>query len=293
MLTSAHTIRRVAISCAAISTAIAALPQSALAGMVFPDDAGSPVAESIGTQYLIVFVLGLLTLLAVVGGLLVLARGNGGAERSGSSSAKPAIFVSATVAIVLAVVGGTAFAGASGADASAPGTAAKYEPTYVQDPQLKLGNDLKPPKGPSITVEVTGQQYLWRYVYPAAANTYSYHELVIPAGVTVMLDVTSSDVAHSWWVPQLGGSIEALPGYVNRGWIRADEPGTFKGASTTVSGTNYPQMTTTVTALPAAEFDAWLAGKKSEIKAAMDELGAERAASASGRPEADEAGPTE
>ena len=85
-----------------------------------------------------------------------------------------------------------------------------------------------------------------------------------------------SDVEAAWWVPQLGGSIDALPGYRNEGWIRADKVGIYQGAGTVVNGTNYANMTTTVIALPPALFLRWAAGKQIEISAAMAALGVER-----------------
>jgi cytochrome c oxidase subunit 2 len=59
-----------------------------------------------------------------------------------------------------------------------------------------------PPKD-NLQVEVNGQQYLWRYRYPNGA--FSYYDMVVPYDTTVVLNITSSDVIHSWWVPKLGG----------------------------------------------------------------------------------------
>ncbi|MFY9487871.1 MAG: cytochrome c oxidase subunit II [Solirubrobacterales bacterium] len=286
MLIAAPTFRRAAISSASLALAATAFPQAAAAGSILPNEGASPVADSTNTLYLIVLVLGVLGVLAVIGGLVAFTR-NSSDETSGTvatssskpvssskpgSSSKQTVLATTVLALALAIVGGIALNGATGADASEPGSPATYKPAPLTDPQLKVAHNVKPPKGPSISVHVNGQQYLWRYSYPSAANTYSYHTLVVPVGVTVMLDVTSSDVTHSWWVPQLGGAIEAVPGYINRGWIRADKAGTYEGASTTISGTNYPQMTTRVVAMPPAEFDRWLARKKDEIKGALDEL---------------------
>ena len=55
-------------------------------------------------------------------------------------------------------------------------------------------------------MRVNGQQYLWRYEYPGPAGTlFSYYKMVVPTHTTVTLKITSQDVAHSWWIPKLGG----------------------------------------------------------------------------------------
>jgi cytochrome c oxidase subunit II len=72
-----------------------------------------------------------------------------------------------------------------------------------------------PPNGKSLEIEVIGRQYIWQYVYPGATNPdglgapYSYEEMVVPTKTTVTIDVVSSDVVHSWWVPALGGKLQA------------------------------------------------------------------------------------
>ena len=116
---------------------------------------------------------------------------------------------------------------------------------------------------------MNAQQYLWRYEYTGLKGakwpTYSYNDLVLPAGVTVMLDFTSSDAEAAWWVPQLGGSITAMPGYANKVWIRADKAGLYTGSGTVVNGTNYASQTTNVSVVDPRFFVRWLAGKQLEI----------------------------
>jgi cytochrome c oxidase subunit 2 len=79
-------------------------------------------------------------------------------------------------------------------------------------------------------------------------------------------------------VPQLGGSVTAMPGYDNKSWVRADTPGTYSGAGTIINGTNYASMTTTVHVVPASLFEAWVNGKQTQIAEAMTALGDERSA---------------
>ncbi|MBI5310786.1 MAG: cytochrome c oxidase subunit II [Actinobacteria bacterium] len=282
MQNPAHTTlrrtRSTALFTSAVATAFAAVPQVASAGVVAPDSGASPTGDSINVLYLIVAVLGVLALLAVVASIVSAVR-SPGAEGSdaGSSSAKPAVIGSVVVALALAVLGGLTLSGASTADQSASGTPTNLKVTPLQDPNLKVGHQVDLPKGPAIGVQVNGQQYLWRYTY-LGKSVYSYHDLVIPVGVTVVLYVTSSDVEHNWWVPQLGSSIQAIPGYVNMGWIRADKAGTYNGASTVISGTNYQNMTTRVVAKSIADFDSWIENKTTELKDSATDLAAQKAA---------------
>ena len=78
---------------------------------------------------------------------------------------------------------------------------------------------------------------------PAGPAHLSYGELgVVPVDTTVILDITSTDVLHTWWVPALGGQVQAAPGDVTRTWFKADEEGRYPGRSTVFSGTGYPAM---------------------------------------------------
>ena len=88
-------------------------------------------------------------------------------------------------------------------------------------PQKRL-----PPNGKSLNICVNGQQYVWRYTYAndcdnAPLNAiFNYTEMVVPTDTTVTLDITAQDVAHSWWIPKLGGKFDAIPGYTNHTWLK-------------------------------------------------------------------------
>ena len=111
-----------------------------------------------------------------------------------------------------------------------------------------------------------GQQYIWKYRYPGGA--YSYEEMVAPVGVTVELDITSRDVAHSWWIPKLGGKFDAIPGYVNHTWFRLQRPGVYRGQCAELCGRNHADMLARVRGVSPAEYVAWLARQKQSIQAA-------------------------
>ena len=68
-------------------------------------------------------------------------------------------------------------------------------------------NQPPPPGGKSLDIQVSGQQFLWRYQYPNQAV--SFHEMVVPRDTTVTLTLKANDVIHSWWIPELGGKLDA------------------------------------------------------------------------------------
>ena len=88
-------------------------------------------------------------------------------------------------------------------------------------------NQPPPPDGKGIEIQVSGQQYLWRYQYPN--GTFSFQEMVVPRDMTVVLKIKANDVVHSWWIPKLGGKMDAVPGYTNETWFKATENGVFDG----------------------------------------------------------------
>jgi cytochrome c oxidase subunit 2 len=273
--TSLATPRRIASAAAVSAALMALLPQAASAGVVLPDSPESSVASRVNLLYIIILIVGLVAVVGVVASVFRATRSDGPGEVT-ESGGHTALVGATVIAIAFALLGGWVLSDTSGAKPSSSGVGSQFKATPYQDPSLVIAHNVKAPKGPSMTVHVNGQRYLWRYDYPGFKDTYSYHTLVVPVGVTVMLDVTSSDVEHSWWVPQLGGSIDALPGYINKAWIKVDKAGEYKGSSTVISGTNYASMTTSVVAVPPAEFLLWAAGKRIEIDKAVAELLKER-----------------
>jgi cytochrome c oxidase subunit 2 len=130
-----------------------------------------------------------------------------------------------------------------------------------------------PPNGQRLNIQVNGQQYIWRFTYPGAGPTgfgapYSYEEMVVPTDTTVTLDVVSQDVAHSWWIPQLGGKVDAIPGYVNHTWFKIHTPGLYRGQCALLCGRGHARMIAAVRAVPPAQFEAWLANHVSDIASA-------------------------
>src|SRR5438046_10193434 len=85
----------------------------------------------------------------------------------------------------------------------------------------------------------------------------SGEQLDIPVGQKIKLELTAKDVIHSFWVPNLGGKKDAVPGHITFVWIQADQPGTFKGQCFEFCGDGHADMLITVVAHPQSECAAW------------------------------------
>ena len=118
-----------------------------------------------------------------------------------------------------------------------------------------------PPDPKAITVDVIGHQWWWDFQYrdETPSNVVaSANELHIPVGVPVILNVVSRDVIHSFWVPNLHGKRDLVPGQVTRTWLQADRPGVFRGQCAEFCGHQHARMALLVVAEPMAQFQAWL-----------------------------------
>jgi len=120
------------------------------------------------------------------------------------------------------------------------------------------------PPPDALVVGVTGHQWWWevRYRDPASGATVrSANEIRIPAGRPVYLALDSADVIHSFWVPQLAGKMDMLPGRTQHLLLSADRPGTWRGQCAEFCGEQHARMALHVVALEPAQFDAWLAAQ--------------------------------
>ena len=120
-----------------------------------------------------------------------------------------------------------------------------------------------PPPG-ALVVAVTGHMWWWEVRYRDAAMGVEVHtanEIRIPAGRPVYLALGSADVIHSFWVPQLAGKIDMLPGRQQHLLLSADRPGTYRGQCAEFCGEQHARMALHVVALEPAAFDAWLAAQ--------------------------------
>lgn len=119
--------------------------------------------------------------------------------------------------------------------------------------------------GPApLRIEVVGEQWWWRVHYLDEAGRpalVTANEIRIPVGQPVDIIVRTADVIHSFWVPNLAGKLDMIPGHVNRLRIEATEAGTIRGQCAEYCGGAHALMAFFVVALPPDAFAAWLAAQ--------------------------------
>jgi cytochrome c oxidase subunit II len=117
----------------------------------------------------------------------------------------------------------------------------------------------------ALHVKITGRQWWWDIQYSPddpRTTASTANELHVPVGKIVHLELVSSDVIHSFWVPSVHGKRDLIPGRQNRTWIRVDQPGVYRGQCAEFCGLEHAKMAITVIAEPAADFDRWLAHQR-------------------------------
>jgi cytochrome c oxidase subunit 2 len=254
-------VRRLLVlaSLLAVAASIAA-PALADNGGFTPVSPESPNAEGISRSYWFVsiFVLGIFVL---VEGLLIAfiiryrrrkrARFEDGAPIHGAT--KVELAWTAFPVVILALIATFVFI-------ELPGIA--------DVPEAGAGDE-------QLEVRVVGRQFYWQFEYPN--GVIAIDTMRAPAGVPVVLKVTApdDDVIHSWWIPALGGKMDAIPGRVNETWFQADEPGRFEGQCAELCGLEHANMLGAVEVLPREEFDAWLEERRTDQSAEGAALGAE------------------
>jgi cytochrome c oxidase subunit 2 len=122
----------------------------------------------------------------------------------------------------------------------------------------------------AVTIKLIGHQWWWEAEYESGTASERFrtaNELHIPVGRPVVLKVTSRDVIHSVWIPNLHGKRDLIPGYTTAIWLQADRPGLFRGQCAEFCGIEHARMALYVTAEPNEDFEKWRAG---QIKAAVE-----------------------
>jgi cytochrome c oxidase subunit II len=120
---------------------------------------------------------------------------------------------------------------------------------------------------PDVTIQVTGVQWAWTFKYPNGKFTAT--KLTIPVGEVIRIQTMSKDVLHSFWVPQLGGQIYALPNRVNAGWIEASQPGQYFGQCNELCGLGHYYMLLEVDAVTPTQYADFLSGKTPPVQGAV------------------------
>jgi len=234
-----------------------------------PETAHSPNADDLNTLYWVMLIISGALILAINAALVALAlrfRARRGVEPRRLHSRRPAQFLIggafAGLAAVIFVLGVLITSDSSDVEASgAEGLQASTQRTAQRGIDLPGGDAVEP-----LQIQASGQQWIWRYEYPD--GTFSYYELVVPVDTAVVVRLSSTDVVHRWWVPGLGGKFDAVPGQSNQTWFKADEEGTFEGASYQFSGASYAAMRTAVRVVSVEEYQAWLEQQAADIQAA-------------------------
>jgi cytochrome c oxidase subunit II len=122
---------------------------------------------------------------------------------------------------------------------------------------LVVGNRLSPRLGDAYEIDVIGHQFWWEVVYPDA-GVVTANEIHIPTNTRIRVNLATADVIHSFWVPQLAGKIDMIPGETTEVLIDADRPGTFIGQCAEFCGVQHARMRFLVIAQPPEEFEQWL-----------------------------------
>ena len=248
--------RVLAVVAGAWSVALLA-PTVVWADALTPESGGSPNADEIDSLYKLVLYVALVVFIAVEGMLVYSLvhfrsrRGRVAAQIRGNTRLEIGWTLGAAlILVVLTVI------------------------TFI-----KLGAIANPPpaapvadaaaRSNTLRIEVSGQQYIWRFRYPS--GVIAYEQMVVPTGTRVLLDIVSSDVAHSWWIPRLGGKADAIPGYTNHTWFSIARAGVFRGQCAELCGRNHADMTAHVRAVSPTHFRAWLKTQQRDLREARSQ----------------------
>jgi cytochrome c oxidase subunit 2 len=125
-----------------------------------------------------------------------------------------------------------------------------------------LAANSEPDRPTEFTVEVTGVQWWWEVRYPDFGGFVTANEIHIPAGRPVRLLLSTRDVIHSFWVPQVMGKMDMISGKVNETWMQADRAGVYRGQCAEYCGAQHANMALSVVADSPADFETWLANER-------------------------------
>ena len=262
-----------------MTVASLALAPSALAGFLTPESGGSPNADSIASLYKIILYIAAVVFVGVEGALVYslykfrAKKNRVAAQIHGNTRLEVGWTVAA--ALILVVITVVTFV---------------KLPSIINPPNSTATGPFlsaavtapTPPNGKKLTICVQGRQYIWRYTYGnhclngayAAKLPYSYQEMVVPAQTTVVLNIQSTDVIHSWWIPKLGGKVDAVPGYTTYTWFKAPRPGeVYPGQCAQLCGREHAFMTARVKVVSPAQYTAWVASQRRLISNANDQVG--------------------
>ncbi len=276
------------------------LPPALLSLLAFftPESGGSPNADQIDSLYKVILAIAIVIFVAVEGALLYALikfrkrRGVPPAQIRGNTRLESGwTTAAALILVVLAVLTFVKLSSIENPPNSGPNGAALVSDSGPL--QEAPSSRHLPPNGKVLNITVIGRQYIWQYIYPGATEPdglgapYSYVQMVVPTNTDVSLDIVSSDVVHSWWIPELGGKFQAVPGYHSYTWFKIPKAGIYRGQCAFLCGRGHARMIAEVRAVPPAQFEAWLVNQKkliseanADAKEARAKLGAQTGAGA-------------
>jgi cytochrome c oxidase subunit II len=285
-------LRRLAVLVPAVAVGALVLAPAASAGWFLPESAGSPNADAIRTLYILIALIGLVIFIGVEGLLLYslwrfrARKGRIAAQIHGNTQLEIGWTVGAAAILIFLTV----FTFVLLDDVKSPAASeidAKGNP--VAAGTLYAATDQpSPPRGSaSMNIRVVGEQYAWSFFYPdveGEERVYAYNDMYVPVGMTITLDVQSKDVAHSWWIPKLGGKMDAIPGYTNKTWFRipvdaipeGEDRVVYEGQCAELCGRNHADMLARVIGLPFDAWQAWRERKAEDLKSAEEEAARQR-----------------
>jgi cytochrome c oxidase subunit 2 len=280
--------RAIFLALAGAAVLLLALAPIASADWASPESGGSPNANYIDTLYKIVLYVGIVIFI-LVEGLLITAVVRFRRRRYGPEPAmvhgNTPLEVGWTIgaAAIVAVIAAITFIYLPKIK-NPPNTSANglQQLAGIKFASLTQPN---PPNGKALRINVVGQQYIWRFDYISARPrltenrpVYAYESMVVPTNTTVVLQINSADVAHSWWIPKLGGKADAIPGHNNYTWFKISKPGVYRGQCAELCGNNHADMFAQVRAVPPDQFRLWLSTQRQQLLQSQQALAAQRKA---------------
>jgi cytochrome c oxidase subunit II len=261
------------------------LAPAASAGWFLPESAGAPNADAIRTLYILIALLGLVIFIGVEG-LLIYSlfkfrarKGRVAAQIHGNTQLEIGWTVGAAAILIFLTV----FTFLLLDDIKNPAVSqidADGNPVAASATFAALDQPAPPEGSEAMTIKVVGEQYAWSYFYPTEGQNrvFAYNDMYVPVGMTIVLDVQAKDVAHSWWIPPLGGKMDAIPGYTNKTWFKIPLDRLEEGESRIVyggqcaefCGRNHADMVARVIGLPYDEWKAWYDKRATDIEAAEE-----------------------
>jgi cytochrome c oxidase subunit II len=226
---------------AALTLALASAAAASADNGLAPVTPESPNADAIRQTYWVILIISAVIFFLVEGALIVFVvrfrpRGRSRAQEGPQLHGATKLETASTIVPVLILAGIASF-------------------VFVKLPTIKDVPSAKAAGG-ALHIRVEGHQYYWQFVYPR--GQVAIQRMVVPRDRVVELTVVSPDVIHSWWVPALGGKIDAIPGRVNRTWFRAKKLGSYEVRCAELCGLEHAHMIGWVDVVTPGEYSRFL-----------------------------------